>query len=99
MAKSSPAIKKPIGRFNPFKKRPDPLAATGGVPAVPQHPQAPSSNGAAASLSGLTADELQARRRDMLASVSFDVPKHRQVLNLVKNIWRIIGPFCFVLFT
>ena len=35
----------------------------------------------------------------MLAYVSFDLPRHRQVLNTVKNLWRIIGPFCFVLFT
>ena len=99
MAKSTTSIKNTIGRLNPFKRQPDPSKAMGGVPVSLPQPQAPSSNGATASLSGLTADELQARRRDMLAAVSFDVPKHRQVLNLVKNIWRIIGPFCFVLFT
>src|SRR6266699_1720406 len=97
MAKSTTAIKNTIGRLN--KRNPDPIAATGGVPASSPQPQAPSSNGATASLSGMTAEQLQARRRAMLASVSFAVPFHRRVLNAAKNLWRIIGPFCFVLFT
>jgi hypothetical protein len=104
MAKTTTAIKNTIGRFNPFKRKPTPPTATGGVPASPLQPLPPSSHGAMASvptpsLSGLTAEELQARRRAVLASVSFDVPFHRRVLNGVKNLWRIIGPFCFVLFT
>lgn len=102
MAKSTTAIKNTIGRLNPlnlFKRNPDPPTAMGGVPASSPQSQAPSSNGATASLSGMTAEQLQARRREMLASVSFDVPFHRRVLNTAKNLWRIIGPFCFVLFT
>src|SRR5712691_9735134 len=96
-------LKKAIGKANPFKSNRQPPTATGGVPAVPLIPYTPSSNGATvhpvSSLSGMTADQLTARRRAMLASVAFDVPFHRRVLNKVKNIWRIIGPFCFVLFT
>ena len=47
----------------------------------------------------MTPEQLLARRRALLASVSYDVPTHRRVLNWLKNIWRIIGPFAFVLFT
>lgn len=101
MAKTTTAIKNTIGRFNPFKRNPNSPTSTGGVPASPPHPFPPSPHGATAhtSLSDLTAEQLQARRRATLASLSFDVPFHRRVLNGVKNIWRIIGPFCFVLFT
>lgn len=99
MAHASTRIKNTIGRLNPFGRQrlaqhPPPSSnATGGAPA------SPSTGGASSSLSGLSAEELQARRREMLASVSFDIPAHRRVLNTVKNVWRIIGPFCFVLFT
>src|SRR5258707_995248 len=104
MAKSTTAIKNTIGRLNPLKlfgRNPNPPTSSGGVPAALPQPHAPSTRGATAqaSLSGMTAEELQQRRRGILASVSFDIPRHRRVLNAVKNIWRIIGPFCFVLFT
>jgi hypothetical protein len=101
MATTTTAIKNTIGRFNPFQRKPNSPTATGGVPASSPQPFPPSPHSAAAhtSLSGLTAEQLQARRRATLASVSFAVPFHRRVLNGVKNIWRMIGPFCFVLFT
>lgn len=97
MARSATAIKNTIGRLNPFKRSTPTQAATGGTSASSSSGQ--TSTSATDALSGLTAEQLQARRREMLASVSFDVPRHRQVLNVVKNLWRIIGPFCFVLFT
>jgi hypothetical protein len=101
MAKSSTAIKNRIGRLNPlnlFRSHPNPHTIQGGVTAVPSPTYTRSSNGAT-DASAMTAEELQQRRRGILASVSFDVPRHRRVLNAAKNIWRILGPFCFVLFT
>lgn len=92
MANILTKIKTEIGKLRaPHSRNVPPAATGGGVPAVPAQP--------VPSLGGMSAEQLQARRRAMLAAVSFDVPFHRRVLNRVKNIWRIIGPFCFVLFT
>ncbi len=79
----------------------NPPPATGGVPAIPAHPPAPYPHGATVPLplSELTPEQLKARRLAILAQVAFDVPVHRRVLNTARNIWRVIGPFCFVLFT
>ena len=100
MANILTKIKTEIGKLRSTHPRQPPPSATG---AAPPAPLPASGNGAAvnpaSSLSGLSAEELTARRRAMLASVAFDVPFHRRVLNRVKNIWRVIGPFCFVLFT
>jgi hypothetical protein len=101
MAKTSTAIKNRIGRLNPlhlFRGNPNPSTAQGGVTTVPASSYTRSSNDTTA-LSGMTTEELQQRRRGVLATVSFDVPRHRRVLNAAKNLWRILGPFCFVLFT
>lgn len=51
------------------------------------------------SFSDLTADELSARRRAILANTPFDLPVHRKFTNAVKEIWRVIGPPTFVVFT
>ena len=93
-------LRKAIGKMI-YSRKPQPPQATGGIPASPQTPYAPSSNGATAQppLTSMTPEQLLARRRALLASVSYDVPAHRRVLNWLKNIWRLIGPFAFVLFT
>lgn len=51
------------------------------------------------SFSDLTADELSARRRAILANTPFNLPLHRVFMNGVKETWRVVGPIAFVVFT
>lgn len=51
------------------------------------------------SFSEMTADELSARRRAILANTPFNLPLHRVFMNGVKETWRVIGPIAFVVFT
>jgi hypothetical protein len=51
------------------------------------------------SFSDLTADELSARRRAILANTPFNLPAHRVFMNWVKETWRVVGPIAFVVFT
>ncbi len=88
------------------RAKPPPPDRPEGAPANPQPLQVPTSGTVAQPLPAatgplfeMTLEQLQARRRATLASISFDLPFHRRVLNKMKNAWRIIGPFAFVLFT
>lgn len=49
--------------------------------------------------SDLTAEELSARRRAILASTPFNLPFHRVFMNGIKEAWRVLGPLAFVVFT
>lgn len=51
------------------------------------------------SFSEMTADQLSARRRAILANTPFNLPIHRVVMNGVKETWRVVGPIAFVVFT
>jgi hypothetical protein len=104
MGKNATAIKNMIGRVSPFRpKQGHTPIVLGGVPTplsqAQPFPSSVSGVSAHTPLSEMTPEQLQARRRAILASIAFDVPFHRRVLNLAKNSWRISGPFCFVLFT
>lgn len=45
------------------------------------------------------AASLEARRRAILAQIQLDLPAHRRFLTAIKNLWRIVGPVAFVIFT
>jgi hypothetical protein len=51
------------------------------------------------SFSELSAEELSLRRQAILASTPFDLPLHRWFMNTMKEIWRVVGPPAFVVFT
>jgi hypothetical protein len=44
-------------------------------------------------------ERLEARRRALLEQISFELPVHRRFLTMVKNLWRVVGPVAFVVFT
>ncbi len=48
---------------------------------------------------GTLTERLAARRRALLERVGGELPIHRRFLIMIKNLWRVVGPVAFVIFT
>lgn len=93
-------IKKGIGQLNPFSRSP---AATP-APSPGTSPQSSQTNAPPGNATGAAPPNGQPpeRERDVeavLDNVAFDVPTHAKFLNHTKNVWRVMGPIAFVVFT
>ncbi len=49
--------------------------------------------------SELSSDQIMARNRAILAKVSHNPPFHKSFMEGAKNVWRIVGPIAFIVFT
>src|SRR5579875_3073055 len=83
-------IKSSIGRFSPFRSSSPAQQAPQTAP--PNRVNQPES-------AGTDRQEEQDPDDALLDGMSFDLPVHARFLNGVKNVWRVIGPPTFVIFT
>src|SRR3954454_10625346 len=50
-------------------------------------------------MSTLTPAQITARNHAILAKVSHNPPAHESFMEFIKNIWRVVGPIAFIVFT
>lgn len=93
-------IKAGVGKIMGGNPAPSPARPAAPAPPGPSSPDPTiKQNAAGQSFSDYTPEELQARRRAILASVPFDLPFYRKFMNGIKDTWRWLGPIAFVVFT
>ncbi|EFH90798.1 hypothetical protein [Ktedonobacter racemifer] len=88
------AIKSGIGKFNPFAKQGSypSTNVSGGSTIQRQDSEKIVEGEVVMSYSEMGPEEIQRRNYAILAEVTHDAPAHDRILDIIKEIWRIVGP-------